>query len=248
MLSGKVAPVSFGPSIVFQALLSSEAGPDGKAQFYIAIPQIAELFSVPQKNAQREFKALLGEDSPFLKMKTDLNSKAVNVLTFVQFEALILELVCKGNSEAKEFSKACIGLSLYQRACDSFGIKFEIEDRSAWLVDRAAGKIARNQLTDAIKAWLDLNNVPDAVRRFAYSNASDLLNIGLTGKKASCLVAELGISKDSLRDRLTAEALYEYRSIEKAASRAIRQGIEPMQAVREALRSNYATVLDRPFK
>ena len=190
---------------------------------------------------------MLGADLQFLKVKSDLHPKAVNTLAFSQFETVARKLDKKGNPIAIELVDACLALSLYQRACDSFGIKFEKDDRSAWLLDRAAGKIARNQLTDAIKIWLDQNEVSDNARKFAYANASDLLNIGLTGKKASCLVAELGISKDSLRDRLTSEALDEYRSIEKAASRAILRGIEPMQAVRDALEVSYAKTIDRPF-
>ena len=218
MLTGKVSKMNLG-LIEFDALLSSKPDSTGKPQFYVGISQAAALFSVPLKHSSRDFKALLGASSPFPTMKTDLNSKAVNILTFVEFEALILELACKGNESAKEFSKACIGLSLYQRACDSFGIHFEKEDRNAWLLDRAAGKIARNKLTDAIKFWLDTHEVSDTDRKFAYARTSDLLNLALTGRRASDWITDLGI----------------------------RKGVDPMQAVRDALEVSCTATIDRPF-
>ena len=246
MLNGKAARINFG-SLEFEALLSSAAGSNGKAQFYVAVPQAAVLFQFAKDHAQRDFKALLGESFQFAKMKTDLNPKAVNTMTLSQFEVLARKLDKKGNPIAIELVDSCLGLSLYQRACDSFGLKFEADDRSAWLIDRAAGKVARNKLTDSIKKWLDENDASDNARKFAYSNASDLLNVALTGHKASHWVAELGCDRHSLRDRLTSGTLLEFQSLESIAAKRINHGIEPMQAVRDALAFSYAKTIDHPF-
>ena len=246
MLNGKAARINFG-SVEFEALLSSTAGSNGKAQFYVGVSQASTLFQLRISDATRNIKALLANDFQLLKMKTDLNPKAVNVITLSQFEIVARKLDKKGNPIAIELVDACLGLSLYQRACDSFGLKFEADDRSAWLIDRAAGKVARNKLTDSIKKWLDENDASDNARKFAYSNASDLLNVALTGHKASHWVAELGCDRHSLRDRLSSGTLLEFQSIEAIAAKRINHGIEPMQAVRDALEFSYAKTIDHPF-
>lgn len=246
MLTGKVSKMNLG-SIEFDALLSSEPDSKGKAQFYIGTSQVAQLFQFDKNQASRDLKALLGASRQFDKMKSDLHPKAVNILTFAQFEVVIVKLTAKGNPIASELNLACLSMSLYQRACDSFGIHFEKEDRNAWLLDRAAGKIARNKLTDAIKQWLDTHEVSDTDRKFAYARTSDLLNLALTGRRASGWITELGIGKDELRDRFSTETLEEYKAIEAIAAKRIRKGVDPMQAVRDALDVSCTVTIDRPF-
>lgn len=246
MLSAKVAPVSFG-LIEFDALLSSEADRQGKPRFFIAASQVAALFQLNKAVASRDLKALLGEDSQLNKCKSDLHPKAVNVLTFSQFEIVARKLDKKGNPVAIELVDVCLSLSLYQRACDAFGLQFEKDDRDKWLLDRAAGKIARNSLTDAIKIYLDTHHASDGHRRFAYSNASDALNLALTGHKAAHWVATLNLGKTLLRDQFSTVTLEEYKSIESLAAKRILNGIEPMQAVRDALEVSYFKVIDHPF-
>lgn len=123
--------------------------------FAIAVPQVADLFSVPQKNSSRDIKALLGNDSPFLTTKSELNSKAVNILTLTEFETVTLELALRGNQEAIAFQRSLVGLALMQLFSDAFGIKFEQIDRQNWLKERQDGKYYRRSLTDAIKYLID---------------------------------------------------------------------------------------------
>ena len=246
MLSATVSKMNLG-SIEFDALLGSNVGADGKAQFYIGVSQVALLFSTIPDNATRDAKALLGKGSELVKIRTNLSNNPANCLTFAQFEIAIVKLTAKGNPIASELNLACLSMSLYQRACDSFGIHFEKEDRNAWLLDRAAGKVARNKLTDAIKQWLDTHEVSDTDRKFAYARTSDLLNLALTGQRASHWITELGIGKDGLRDRFSTEALEEYKAIEAIAAKRIRKGVDPMQAVRDALEVSCTATIDRPF-
>ena len=56
--------------------------------FAIAVPQVAELFSIPQKNSSRDFKALLGNNFSFLTTKSELHSNPVNILSLSEFEVL----------------------------------------------------------------------------------------------------------------------------------------------------------------
>jgi len=92
----------------------------------------AEKFQFPIKHASRDLKAILGEGFQFPKWKSDLNPKAVNVLTLEQFNQLAFELALKGNVQAIEFMRDLSGLSLHQLFSDAFGQKFEAEDRQSW--------------------------------------------------------------------------------------------------------------------
>ena len=87
MLNGKVSRINFG-SIEFDALLSSEADSKGKPRFYVGVSQASTLFQLRISDATRNIKALLGKDFQLLKMRTDLNPKAVNVITLSQFETV----------------------------------------------------------------------------------------------------------------------------------------------------------------
>jgi len=127
--------------------------PDGS--YAIGIPQISELFSIPIKHTSRDFKALLGIESSFPKVQTELNSKAVNILSLPEFELLIAKLDRAGNIPAQEFRDSLAGLALHQIYCDAFGVKFEKLDRQNWLKERQEGKYCRRSLTDATKLLIE---------------------------------------------------------------------------------------------
>ena len=143
-----VAPIQIGHHEI-QGLMM----PNG--DFAIAVSQVAEMFSVPQKNSSRDFKALLGNGFQFLTTKSELNPKSVNILPLTEFEILLLELVIRGNQEAIAFQRSLVGLALIQLFNDAFGIKFEKIDRQNWLKDRQDGKFYRRSLTDAVKFLID---------------------------------------------------------------------------------------------
>lgn len=143
-----VAPVNIGHIVIDGLML-----PNG--DYAIAVSQVAELFSVPQKNSSRDFKALLGDDFQFLTARSELNPKAVNILSLTDFEVVTLELALRGNVEAIAFQRSLVGLALIQLFNDSFGIKFEQIDRQNWLKERQDGKFYRRSLTDAVKFLID---------------------------------------------------------------------------------------------
>jgi hypothetical protein len=146
MLKANIAQVNIGP-IIIEGLM------DEDGDYYVAIPQIAELFSILIKNASRDLKALLGKTFSVLKFKTPLHSGEVNVVPLKGFEKILFELTLKGNPKAIEMSRALIGMSLYQLFCDSFGVKFESEDRQRWLETRFKTKHDFRPLTDQLQKY-----------------------------------------------------------------------------------------------
>jgi len=127
--------------------------PDGS--YAIAVPQVASLFLIDRGQASRGFKALLGEGFQFDKVGSELNPKAVNILTLPEFELLIAKLDRSGNIPAQEFRDSLAGIALHQLYCDAFGVKFEQQDRQKWLKERQEGKFCRRSLTDATKLLIE---------------------------------------------------------------------------------------------
>jgi len=143
-----VAPVKIGHIKIKGLML-----PDGS--FAIGVSQVASLFLIDSEQASRRFKALLGGDFQFDKAASELNPKAVNILTLPEFELLIQKLDRSGNIPAQEFRDSLTGLALHQLYCDAFGVKFEQQDRQLWLKERQDGKFYRRSLTDATKYLID---------------------------------------------------------------------------------------------
>jgi hypothetical protein len=131
--------------------LSIEGLMSENGDFGVGLPQVSERFLVPQKNASRDVKALLGKDFQFLKWKTSLNPKSINVIPLEQWSNLIFELALSGNQKAIELSRLLQGMSWHQLFADAFGIKFEKEERQQLLMTRMATKHDFRPLTDMLK-------------------------------------------------------------------------------------------------
>lgn len=123
--------------------------PDGS--YAIAVPQIAEVFSFLIHNASRDFKALLGEDSPFLKAKTPINSKAVNILTLEQFSRLVRALDKKGNPIAAAFVDATLEEALERRFNRAFEKRVSEDEYNVKIALRMQRLLARRLWTDVLR-------------------------------------------------------------------------------------------------
>lgn len=206
ILTAKVTTVQIG-SVKIEGLLLSDG------QFAIGLPQINEnqLNLVPQKNASREVKALLGNGFQFLKAKTSLNPKAINVILLEDFERLVFELAMKGNQIAQNFVRSLYGLSLHQLFCDAFGIEFEKEDRQDWLIKRQGTKVTFRAMTDALK-------------EYGFQSGKEY------GIFVHQLQQKLGIETGT-RDLQTPEKLQELLIVQTRLSTLIEMGLTPFQAL-----------------
>ena len=109
-IKASIATVKVG-HLGLQGLLRADG------EFYAAVPQVAELFEMDSNRASRDLKRIFQSnsihprDSPkqlesgtkkgilniqFLKGKTDLHPKAVNIITIEQVESDMVELALKG--------------------------------------------------------------------------------------------------------------------------------------------------------
>ena len=249
MLSANVTKISFPPHTIEGLWVDANSVGKGEdAKFAIAVSQASEMFSLDKTVATRTFKALLGADFSLVKYRTGLNSSPVNILTLTQFETVAFELPLKGNPHAIAFCKACIGLSMHQIFCDSFGIRCEENERKAYLLARYAGIESRNEWTDAIADWLVETNASDSVARSIYASVSGSLNVALTGHRASHWNTVLKLGKGSkLRDRWNPKHLNTIDKIESAAAAQLKKGHKPEDALARAIDFLNASVNSQPF-
>lgn len=215
MLKAQITEVKIG-NIVMNGLMDEEG------KFYVALPQIAEEFSFDKNQASRDIKPLLGKGFQFDKVKTPLNSKAVNAIPLMYFEKLILELALKGNIKAIEMSRSLIGLSLQQLFSDAFNIKFEKEERQSYLKYRQITReefhprltkaiqenlnIKGNEWGKYIKEFQDVLNIENGTRDelnseqlaklvVAQNVAATLLEVGLNWKTVLIKIEKHKINK-----------------------------------------------------
>lgn len=237
ILRASVAPVPIGLITIYGLM-------DENGDFYVGVPQAAALFETSTNTAARDFKRLMGKGFETSRLKTEFNRNVTLGIPLLQFEKLAAKLDRKGNKVAQDFRDDLVGLSLRQLFSDAFGIKFEEKERQEFLKTRQEGKQVRLTLTDAIDWYLKENAKKDEKDRrsanyvnFIYSNCSDLVNLGLFGRKSKRLCIDLKVAdRSKLRDFLTTDELRWLSEIEDLGARLIvYQGFEPMDAVREAV-------------
>lgn len=127
----QIADVKFGKRIIQGLMLPS-------GEFAIAVPQITGLLPnlVSQTHASRSLKTFLGKDFQFAKTTSELNPKAVNYISLLDLERLVVAAARLGDKEALDLACDLVGLSLTQLWSDAFGVKFEQKERTQWLEDR----------------------------------------------------------------------------------------------------------------
>jgi hypothetical protein len=227
-LTGTVTTVNFG-GLEFEGLLLSTG------EFAVGLSQLHHLGLVQQNLSQKRLEASLGITfQSGKKVRTSLNPKEINTIGLDDLRKIIIASANKGNDKGKELRDALVGLSLQQVFSDAFGVKFEKDDRRAFLKARVSGKVTRRTLTDAIADWLTRSNPSENTKRFIYRNVTDLVYKGLFGKTAQRLKDERGAGE--LRDCMSEAELKLLDRIEANITTLIDdKGYTPSEATKKIL-------------
>jgi hypothetical protein len=221
-----VAQVKLG-NLEFEGLMNTEG------EFFVGFPQLQALNLVPPNRSQKQLESLLGMCfQSHQKARTRLNSKAVNVISLLEFEKVLVALDRKGNIIAQSMRDDLVGLSLTQLFNDAFNIEFGKQERQNWLKNRATGIIARRTLTDSIKDWYERN--PGVTSRpycAMFSVTTNAIYQALWGMDASQLEKTLSCGKTESRDYMDADSLKYLEYAEARVSEFIDDDIKPNDAV-----------------
>ena len=164
-------------------------------------------------------------------------SKPVNLVPLdVAFQFWALELSI-GNMEALALVIACGVEALERRADAAFSIVRTEQERNDRFIVRKDSILQRHFWTNTIKEYID--NHPEmstSDKQFMYANVSDILNLGLFGMSAKEIRVILDMDKNELvRDCIHPSLLRDVEFVEKYAAVSVRNGSEPVQAVKMAL-------------
>jgi len=234
-LTAKITTVKIG-SIEIEGLMFEDGS------YGIALQQIANMFSVLPKSVQKWVEARLGKGFQFFQCKTDRQkqagkqNRAENTLTIIQFEKLLRKLDREGNVLAQSLVDDLVGLTLSQLFADAFEVKFEKEERQAYLIARQQGKIDRLKLTDGIKKYMESNEISNGSKWFG--GCSQNTYLALFGMTKSALLKNRGVEdKADLtpRDYMSADELKKLAEFENfAAILMVKENTEPFKAVQKA--------------
>jgi hypothetical protein len=211
-------------------------GEDGN--LYVASRTVSSIFSTRQDNTSRDLKAILGEGSSTRQI-TLSNEKHENLpirltcITQLEFEKVLRYYDRKGNTVAQELSDLLVGLSLTQMFNDAFGIKFEKDERSAWLALRAKSKFTRRTLTDAAQDWYRGHYGVNPAGPY-YAELTDKMYLMLFNKRAEALKVEFEVPKGKLlRDYLPKKMLNRVEAAEEMLVMKIDRGRDPIDAIQD---------------
>lgn len=118
-------------------------------QYFIAMSQIAKLFSVPQKHISRDLSKALGGEISYPKMKTKLNSKEVRVLPYLHLIDVTKYYLSKGSEQALTINNSLLGLSLKVLFDDAFGVENTKEGRQDFLKSLQMAKTMHSIIVQA---------------------------------------------------------------------------------------------------
>jgi hypothetical protein len=206
--------------------------------YAIAVSQLYALGLIRQNKASKVLKALLGNSFQFKKTISELNPRAVNIISLLDFEKLLIKLDRKGHKPAQDLRDELISSSFHQVFSEAFRQKVEKDENLQWLKERQDGKYMRRTFTDSIKDYIENNpQLSNNDKTWIYSNASDTLNKLMFGRTAKQLCQSYQCKKGQLRDQFERKDIIGIRRLEEYAMNLVDgQNFHPVQAVKEASR------------
>jgi len=129
--------------------------PDGSRMF--GLSQAASLNLVPPNRSAKQLRGMTGMDFPsHQKVKSDLNSKAVNCISLEDFKALIRWADKQGNELATRIVDASVHLSLDIAFDNALGLERTTRDYQADFEAMVESKDVRRSLTDTWQEYYEI--------------------------------------------------------------------------------------------
>ena len=176
IVSAFVSRVSFPlPCQTIEGLMTEDE------YFYVGVPQVCTLFSIPTKHASRDFKTLLGKDCAIPKLKTPLHSNPVNAIPLEDFGLLVFELALKGNKTAIQASRGLVGLSLHQMFSDAFDKEFTPQQRQSYIEKHW---LPSRETSASMQPWFQQYCIANRYPAWKVHNYMTMLIFGQTAEMA----------------------------------------------------------------
>ena len=223
--------------------------PDGKYRM-----SATQVTTTVNKHAKSMWEFLEGKSPQALphkgsnlgKIKAEGVKNAISEVTLEVASAYWAYWATKGDSQALALVIACVTEALERRADYAFGVARTEQERNDRLIARRDGILQRHFWTDSVKEYIDTHETTNEYRRYIYANVSDCLNQSFFGMSAKQIREEYNIPNGkALRDCVKAEYLADITFVEKYAGTLVKNGSEPLDAIRDAL--IFIGVQPKPF-
>jgi hypothetical protein len=197
--------------------------------------------STVQSRMSQELKTRLGAGFSTVQGKCNTTENAKNLVSKISLWTVTNAIKYwqyhgkQGNTKAQDILSALAETALDIVINDAFGKDYEKGQAQTWTKSRFAGKQTRRTWTDAVSDYINNNEVSENYRTWVYKHVSDSVNVALFGKKAKQLCEERKCDRNSLRDTHDEVSLRLIDRIEDYAMRLIDRGLEPKQAIAEAI-------------
>ncbi len=149
-LTAIVTQVKFGSFGSVEGLMYEDGS------FAVGISQASSAFDVPQKNAARTVKTLLGEGLTILKTKISGTRITTNAISLRDFQQLVVCLAEKGNKNAQSFINAMFGASLQQAFSNAFKVQLSDDDFQMYISEYA---FHNKNFHPDFTSWLKLDGI-----------------------------------------------------------------------------------------